>query len=460
VSDIARPLLETLGEFASELSLESAPAGVIYQAKLSILDTLGCIVAGSQVAEARRVAEVEVQQSAGLELSSIVGRERRTSVVAAACANAYAGDLFELNDLTGGHASIGVVPTALAAAEASRASGRELLEGVIAGIEVTSRVYAAYYPWMKPYEQTGITPPGIPSTLGAAAAAAKIRGLDGAQLASAMQIAGALAGWCPAEVIFGEGGTVKPMLFGAAPAIAADRAVAYASAGITGPARLLESRVGLYRTLAEQFDAGAIVDPQAWHLARPRRKRHACCGYIHSALDAVGALRADGVDVGAAAALEVALPPYILPVVSKSAPPGSANEARFHAQYCLALAVEGAGIITPEHSVGFERHLPRIDAVLRRIRITADDSLTHYHQSTVRGLDASGRELFARRVNAPRGAPSDPMSDDEVIGKFLALTRGSATEAELQAYVERINTLERAAECDWIARTFSTGKEH
>lgn len=455
---LPRGLLDQLGNFAHALRLEDAPEVVRRQARLSILDTVGCMVAGLAAEESQRFVAVEAQgqpQDAPGGASTVAG-PRRLAPQAAARVNGYLGDVFELNDLTGGHASIAVVPTALALAEAYGAGGRALVEAVIAGIEVTSRVYAAYYDTMKSYEETGIAPPGIPSTIGSAAAAARLVGLDAKQTGDALAIAAALAGWCPAEVIFGHGGTIKPMLFGAWPANVAIQAVAYASAGFDGPVKALESPIGLYATLAHRFDASRIADPGVWYLAQPRRKQHACCGYIHSALDAVIALRRRGVDVGSAATIEVGMPGYIIPGVSKTAPPRAPNEARFHAQYCIALAAQGEHVIRPQHSIGFERYLPQVQGLLERVQVREDSQLSHYHQCRVRGLSAHGQELFELSLKAPKGAPGDPMTDREVVDKFLALCEGGGVPAaSLDGYLARIETLEQAKECTWIVREFS-----
>jgi 2-methylcitrate dehydratase PrpD len=447
-------LFRHLANFSCRAYL-GVPPEVSKEAKLSILDTVGCMVAGSTAPETHRFLQAELELSEGLGVASVVGATKRFSTSAAARLNGYAGDLFELNDLTGGHASIAVVTAALATAEANGVAGAQLVDAVVVGIEVTSRIYAAYYPTMKPYEEVGITPPGIPSTIGAAAAISRVCELSEEQTAEALAIAGTLAGWCPAEVIFGNGGTIKPILFGAWPATVAMQAVAYARAGLTGPASLLESRIGLYATLAKSFDSSAILEPLRWHLASPRRKRHACCGYIHSALDAVLALRAEGVRLADAALIEVRMPSYIIPGVSKNGPPSSPNSARFHAEYCIALALEGEELIVPDHSLDFAKHLKRVGTTMKCVNLTADDSLTHYHQSIVRGLDARGNEIFRRRVDAPRGAPGDPMSHDEVRKKFFILTQDALEPQAQRAFVDRVDSLEHETECGWLIGTFS-----
>jgi len=446
-------LLADLAAFSTALRLEQIPPEVLHQAKLTIIDTVACMAAGIKDDGAAALIEAETRRSRIPE-ASVIGLERHVDMQAAIRINGYLGDIFELNDLTSGHAGIAIVSTALAVAEALDRSGRDLLEAIVSGIEVTSRVYSAYYPHMKSYEETGITPPGIPSTIGAAATAARLFRFDETRTAHAMEIAAALAGWCPAEVIFGQGGQVKPMLFGAWPGSVAVQGALYAQAGMDGPGQLLESRIGLYATLAHRFDVQVVTEPGRWYLAHPRRKLHACCGYIHSALDAVVALRAHGVDVCGAAAIEVSMPQYIIPGVSKAGLPRTPTEARFHAEYCLALAMSGVDAITPEHSSLCHRYLPAMESLMARIRIVADASLSHYHQSVVRGLDADGRELFRQKVLAPKGSPDNPMTDADVRDKFRTLAAPCISSERIAWFLEQIDALEQAQDCDWIIRSF------
>lgn len=446
-------LLSALARFTHGFQWQEAPEVVQRQARLSILDTVGCMVAGADTEEARNLFAVERGLS-GKALSSVIGQPEKLDMPGATRANAYFGDIFELNDLTGGHASIAVVPAALAYAEAHGNSGRELAEAVLAGIESVSRVYAAYYPNIKSFEDVGVAPPGIPSTIGTTAALARLAKFDEARTAHALQIAGALAGWCPAEVIFGAGGTVKPMLFGAWPGSVALQAVAYAAAGFTGPANLLESRVGLYSTLASDYDAKQILAPSVWHLAQPRRKQHACCGYIHAAIDAMVRLRNAGVDPGQAARIEVLMPQYVIPVISKGRPPATPNEARFHAEYCIALAAQGVALIRPQHSIHLASHYPDVQDFVAKIQVGAGKHLTHYHQCEVRGFDSAGNTLFSESIAAPKGAPGDPMSDDEVREKFSQLCADRPPQGGVNSYIEQLERLEQLPGCEWIVRRF------
>jgi len=414
-------LLKSLGAFTHGLTSAATPDEIKRQASLCILDTIGCMIAGSQMPETQQV--IAAEQAVGSKGSAlIVGNTARLGVVSAARANAYMGDIFELNDLIGGHASIGNVATALSLAQTNHASGSDLILAVIAGIETTARVYNAFYPHLKSIEDSGMVSVGFPATIGCAAAAARLSGLTPDQTANALAVAGAIAGWCPAEVIFGDGGTIKPMLFGASPASAGIQAVEYAKAGLSGPPNILDSSIGYFAAMSGKWSPGALSTDD-WALNEPRRKLHACCGYIHSAFDAVAnAMTELKLDPLRIAEINVSVPQYIIPAISKSAPPATANEARFHIQYMLALAAAGTDMVMPAHSIGFASEFlrPEMKHLAERVHIVAGPELTHYHECRLRLKMEDGTEHEFSN-DAPRGSPQNLLSEDNLVQKFMAL---------------------------------------
>ncbi len=444
--------LSVLAREANRLTLDRIPAAIQRQAALCVLDTLGCIVAGTRTAEARLILDC-VPAEPGPTPCTVPGTAERRGVGAAIRINGYLGDVLELNDLIGGHASIGNVTAALALAESRGASGAALLEAVVRGIEVTTRVYGAVYPSLRRFTEMGLVPVGIPSSIGSAAAAARLLDLDDAQTAHAMAIAGAMAGWCPAEVIFGDGGTMKPLLFGAQPGETGVTAALYAQRGMTGPLRLLESKLGYFATAADAPKLDLAPWTDQWALGQPRRKLHACCGYLHSAVDAMGKLR-QRLDAGqqARGRFDVHIPGYTADTVSKSRPPISPNDARFHLQYCLALALCGADVIRPEHSIEVEAGLARPEVVdaMARIQVVVDPALTHYHQCKVVVRDG-GTVRDQESLSAPRGSPSEPLTDAQVVEKFVRLAGPVIRPAVLDDFANRASSLASVGSvADWL----------
>lgn len=232
----------------------------------------------------------------------------------------------------------------------------------------------------------------------------------------------------------------------------------YAQAGMTGPLRLLESEIGYFSTAATKSFPGAVLDRETWYVGAPRRKRHATCGYTHSTIDVIASLRRDGTPFMAADEITVEVPPYILPGVVKSAPPDSPGVARFHLQYCAALAACGADTILPEHSLELEKNLarPEVRQIMERIHIVPNPALTHYHQCNVALLERDGEVLAHRQGRGPRGTPQNPMPDEEVIAKFRGLVSHKLSPHHTEEYLQRFTTLAHQSDWHWLVAAFDT----
>lgn len=445
MSSITSSALLTLAQQARTMFASNIPEEVLHQARLCILDTVGCVIAGSQTEEAQLILGCEPGKPQ--DHLPVFGSSQRRDLHEAMRINAYLGDVLELNDLFGGHASIGIVPAALMLGQHLGASGTKVLEAVVRGIETTCRVYDSVYPSLRRYTEMGMVPVGFPSTIGAAVTASHLLDLNEEQTVNALAIAGGLAGWCPAEVIFGNGGSFKPMLFGAQPADTGVKAAYYAQAGMTGPSNLLDSKVGYFASASTQGQFDGASWEGRWALMQPRRKLHACCGYLHAPVDALSELRLQlGSDAIQSAQIELRVAPYVADVVSKERNPNSANDARFHLQYCLALVACGADVILPEHSIQLEKHLQRPDvlSVMQRVSVIHDANLSHYHHCQITVTESGGKTV-THSVTAPRGSPQKPLSNKDVEGKFLLLAEPVLGQEQAQRFIAEALTIDSTA---------------
>ncbi|MER7797123.1 MmgE/PrpD family protein [Microbacterium sp. NPDC096154] len=443
------PLIHAVADQAGEIARGDLPGAVREQGRLCLLDTIGCVIAGSGHPAARAFArgESETWSASGLGAQIRVARQL-----------AYQGDIFELNDLIGGHASIGTVPTVLVAAQASDADGETLLRAVVAGVETTARLYRSHSMFWKGYDNFGAVVTTVLSSAGAAAAASLMTDISAEQRREALALAIATAGWGPAEVIFGDGGTLKPTQFGAAPAEKGLRAVAAARAGLTGPPRILESPIGWLSTAASDYDAEIMLGRTGWCLTdQMQRKLHACCGYIHASLDAVRELVVAGHDVASANEIIVEVPAYVRLVVAKDAPPRSENDARFHLNYMLALVAQGVYPIAPEHSTEFTSRFADagVQALLPRIRVQeltdgVEQAGFKYNSARVTAVWADGTRATAE-CDAPAGSLGNPLDAAAVQRKFHALAAprlGAERAEQLHATIMRI---EEQTDSRWVA---------
>ena len=137
--------LDRLAGFVATTRFDALPTSTVAAAKLVLLDTLGAIVAGSAMPENGRLAQLAAAR-APHGAATVLGHRGKSDAFWAALTNATAGVALEVDEgsrLGGGHPAIHVVPGALAVAEERRLDGRRLLEAIVAGYEVGSRIGGA-----------------------------------------------------------------------------------------------------------------------------------------------------------------------------------------------------------------------------------------------------------------------------------------------------------------------------
>ncbi len=128
---------QKLCEFAVTTDFEQIPAHLVREAKLLLLDHIGCALAGKSVDKGRIAVEL-AQSLGGAADSTIIGAQGKVAVTNAAFAN---GELFNALDWDPiPHTLPCVIAGTLALAERERASGAELLAAIVVAYEIASRL--------------------------------------------------------------------------------------------------------------------------------------------------------------------------------------------------------------------------------------------------------------------------------------------------------------------------------
>ncbi len=177
-----------LAEFITKSRYEDCPEAALDAARRAILDCLGVMLAGS-VEPAARILQEVARAEGGAPLATVVGTGRRTGAVWAALCNgtaAHALDFDDTNFALMGHPSAPVLAAALAAGELALADGRAVLHAFLLGFEVETTLAEVINPAHYAHGWHATCTLG---TLGAAAAAARLLGLDGTQTRHALAVA-------------------------------------------------------------------------------------------------------------------------------------------------------------------------------------------------------------------------------------------------------------------------------
>ena len=285
----AANLTEFLAFRATNLRYEDIPEPARALALQCILDYFGVAIAGADDPLVRIVLD-EMVEAGGAPQACVIGHAARLQALSAALVNgaaAHALDYDDVNMAMPGHPSVAILPGLLALAELTGASGREVISAFVAGYETACRVGVALQPG---HYNLGFHSTGTVGSFGAAAACARLLGLQTMGTATALGIAGTQAAGLKSQF----GTMCKPFHAGRA-AQSGLLAARLAARGFTSRTDLVECVQGFALTHGPDFSPEAArATPQAGlHLFANLFKYHAACYLTHAPIECARRLRDD-----------------------------------------------------------------------------------------------------------------------------------------------------------------------
>ena len=429
-----------LAGFAASLTWERIPPQVRERAVELLVDWFGSALAGRIGRPVQAMERVAGEMGPADGPAEVLISRRRTSPLFAALVNGASSHFVEQDDLHNAsvlHPGCVVFPAALAAAQASGASGRELLTATVAGYEAGIRV--GEFLGRSHYRVFHTT--GTAGTLAAAAAAGRVLGLD----AEAMQDAFGSAGTRAAGLwqFLRTGADSKQLHAGKA---AADGLLAawLAREGFTGARRILDGEQGMAAGMSSDADPARLTDGlgERWALAETSFKLHASCRHTHPAADALLAvMERHGLDASEITGVTARVHRAAIDVLGGVDVPATVHQAKFSMGTVLGTVAlrRRAGVRAFETCLGD----PAVAAFRERVRMVLDPEVDAAYprrwigKVTVETVD--GRVLEAR-VDEPRGDPGNTLSRAEIEAKALDLASfgAAADEAETRAALGRL----------------------
>src|SRR5882724_10945337 len=182
-------VVEQLAQWVLAVRADDLSEAMITQAKLLLLDTIGCGFAALDEESARALLAV-VETSGGAPQCTVIGRSELTSAANATLANGALVRILDFNDYVnaksgdlGGHPSDNI-PVALAAGELCAATGIEIIAAIVLGYEIFGRCKDLME---RDSAWDGVTVSGLV----APAMAGRLMRLSAQQLAHAIALSGA-----------------------------------------------------------------------------------------------------------------------------------------------------------------------------------------------------------------------------------------------------------------------------
>ncbi len=442
--------IEQLAAFVATARWEDVPVAVQHQTKLVLLDTLGVIIAGSERPEVRALCQrLGTGTGATIYARGWPQHDPRT----AALLNGIAGRSIELCEglrLVSGQAAMQVLPGVLAVGEQARSSGRDMLMALLLGYDVAARLAGGFTPRPLAHQN------GQVSLLAAAAAGARLRGLDAAQTGGAMRIATTLL-LTPSYTNAVAGATALNVAGGMS-SFAAALAPELALAGFTAQDNAIELALG--QLVGSGFSADAVADElgTTWHITRNYFRLYACCNPIHPALDCLQQALAE-LQPQPAEIEHIDVATYGFAAVMRNPEPPNFFASKYSLPHAAAvMAVRGhAGHSALDDSALRE---PVIAALRQRVSVAEDPAMTavaprlRQARVTVRLVD--GRSA-THACDSHRGDFQHPFAETELRDKFRELA-GEVLTAEGVARIEQ--AVDRCEQWDGIEVLTSICRQH
>jgi 2-methylcitrate dehydratase PrpD len=330
-------LTRILAAQASAVTYDSLPEPVRALARQCVLDYYGVALAGADDPLVD-ILLAELDEAGGAAQASVIGHKARLPALSAALVNGAAGHALDYDDVNlamPGHPSVAILPGLLALAEQRQSSGREVVAAFVAGYETACRIGSALRPG---HYDRGFHATGTVGCLGAAAACARLLGLDAEVTARALGIAGTQAAGLKSQF----GTMCKPFHAGKASQNGL-LAARLAARGFSSRPDLVECEQGFALTHGPDFHPEAALGepPNGFHIFANLFKYHAACYLTHGPIECARGLREQhGVEPEQVARLTLSLDRSCDRVCNIPAP-SDGLEAKFSLRQTVAMALSG-----------------------------------------------------------------------------------------------------------------------
>ena len=445
-----------LAEFASHIDYAGLPSAVRERTRTLVADHFAIAYrARQEAALCPSLAAALRRLGFGGGVARVIGESGSYAPPAAAFFNGALAHCLDFDDTHARasiHPSAPILPAALAAAEMTRATGRDCIAAITAGYEIQIRLSLALGP--SDHYARGYHPTATCGVFGAAAAAGRLFGLSSEGMARAFGLCGSQSA---GSMQFLAGGAWnKPFHVGHA-AMSGLLAATLAGEGFLGAQDAIEGKAGFLASYApdpdpEKAARGLGAEWETLHIAI---KPYPSCRYGHAAMDALIALRAEsGLDPESIESVRIGLPRTGWRIIGdpegEKQNPRNYVDAQFSMPFAASVALREGGMDWNSYAVHLDD--PRTRALCRKVRSVVDSRVERLYparmagSALIRTRDAEEREKL---VVSAKGEPDNFPGPTERRAKFDGLIGDYMSPAQREALagaLDAFDTLDYAGE--------------
>ena len=458
-----KPIAVQLGEISEKLTLKDIDERTITNAKIFLLDTLGCILSGRQIESADSISD-SILEIGSPEDCTVIGRDYKAGMTFAALANGVAGHSQDYDDdhrEGTQHSSVAVLPAVLAVAEKYKKSGEAALLAYIIGSDVTIRAGASF---LGTTYYSGWHPTGTCGVLGAAAGVAKLLDLDPTRFAYTMGVAGSEAA---GNGEFNEAGAWTKRFHAGQSAKNGVLAAIMGKHNFFGPPTVFEGRHGFFNGFSWKgteedpkplgvYDKNVMTNDfgKVWMMADNSIKLHSCCRFSNNYCDCAIDIHNQGIDVSEIKSIHADCNKFAIynlcyPEDVKRHPVNVVN-AQFSVCYEVATGLV-KGRVLPESFTLEAIKDPVIYDLCEKTTWSLDEEFEAVYPQryparvTVTMKDGT---VYKAEVPYPKGDPEYPATKEEVVEKFFANATNTISMEKAQKVKDLVDKFEELENLD------------
>lgn len=443
---------QVLAEYVRGTSFAELPKEVIQKTKEIILDTLGCGIAGYTLAneEFHWIFDL-VKELGGAPESTVYIAGMKTSAPQAALVNGTLIHTIDFDDTHLGsisHLGASVVPSTLALGEKIGADGPSLITAIVMAYEVAGRVGKAIMPSHYKYWH----PTGTLGIVAAAVAASKLLDLDADQTERAISLAADGASGLRYGIDFGDFSKSLHPGLAAWNGIVAAR-ITHKKAVL--PKGLLEYKSGFCQAYSDEPKWPLLTEGigSFYEIMTDSLKAFPTILCSHTPILSVlkiaseKKLRLEDVE-----AIHFWVTPTA-PGQGMNYSPETSMAARLSIPYCVTMALADGQISLDQFQ---EERLkdPRIRDFMKKVTLEADPKFVEEYPGTLAAhaeIQTKDGTRLTEKCIYPKGHPQNPLTEEEVKGKFRRLSNLTLDRSQTEQIVEKVWGMERLkSACDLV----------
>jgi 2-methylcitrate dehydratase PrpD len=435
-------LTADMGRFLASLRYESLPQDAIKTVRLGFTDCIACLVTGWDMAVTRTSARGLgiTHDGANTPISALQAPAPERALIYGVASHAIDYDDTGL----AGHPSAILVPTILAEAAETGATGKQMIAAYVGGYELWANMT---YREPDPLHRKGWHPTAMFGTIAAAGAVSVLRGHDAAMATRTLGVAASLAG----GIVGNFGSMTKPYQVGRA-AQSGLLAARLAEAGLTSTETAIEDDLGFLRAISPK---GAVdtKSPAAfgkeWGILKSgiNIKLYPVCYAIHRAVDAVIDMRAKRpVRSEDVAAIDVEIGETQADILRVHRPTNGLD-AKISGEFAVVSAIVAGACGNSELTDAFVNRRD-VQDLIGKVRIVTtpekdDHEPAHSPFDRVSLVLKDGSKLTTDAVARPRGHFQRGVEPEKMWAKFEDCTKPMLGERGARTLFDTIQNLER-----------------